>query len=54
MRRKKLRKDRNNNSPKVRFLNKTGIFCELCAEEILDGRSCSRVEDANEAARIGQ
>ena len=52
MRRKKLRKDRNKNSPKVRFLNKTGIFCELCAEEILTADLASKIED--EAARIGQ
>ena len=38
---------------KVRFLNKTGIFCEVCAEEILTA-DLARVEDANEAARIGQ
>ena len=38
---------------KVRFLNKTGIFCEVCAEEILTA-DLARVEDANEAVRIDQ
>ena len=37
---------------KLRFLNKTGIFCEQCAEDILAADLAFKVED--EAARLGQ
>ena len=39
---------------KVRFLNKTGIFCEVCAEDLLAAGLASQVEDANETVRISQ
>lgn len=37
---------------KLRFLNKTGIFCEVCAEDLLAADLASKVED--KVARIGQ
>ena len=39
---------------RVRFLNKTGIFCEVCAEDLLAADLASTVEDASDAVRICQ